>query len=461
MERVERLVGDARARQPRSMDPRERAVVLGLAASYVVAAVAIAFLLPWERSPDALLVAAFVVMFAVVSRIEFEIGSTTAVAIQLVFVPMLFVLPLPLVPLLVPLAYLIDRTVDFAQGNVHPDRWPYVFSDSWFTIGPVVVLGLLVPGPPHLDHLDIYLFALLAQFATDFFALAIGGRLARGVTLIQSLSEAVWIYRIDAILSPIAFMAADEAYQEPAALVGVVPLVWLLHTFARERKERYTGALELNRAYRGTVMLLSDVVEADDSYTADHCRSVVSLVNAVADELGIDADARQELEFAALLHDVGKIVIPKEILNKPGPLTDEEFALMKTHTIEGQVLLNRVGGLLGRVGQIVRSCHERWDGSGYPDGLSGYDIPLEARIVFCCDAYSAMTTDRPYRAAMSEETALEELWGNAGTQFDPRVVAALAEVLRRGDGFEPESHGDLRTVLASQQLPARVEAPGR
>ena len=100
----------------------------------------------------------------------------------------------------------------------------------------------------------------------------------------------------------------------------------------------------------------------------------------------------------ALLHDVGKIVIPKEILNKPGALSDDEFELMKTHTIEGQVLLDRVGGLLGRVGAVVRSCHERWDGHGYPDGLAGYEIPLAARIVFACDAYNAMTTDRPYRS---------------------------------------------------------------
>jgi HD-GYP domain-containing protein (c-di-GMP phosphodiesterase class II) len=174
----------------------------------------------------------------------------------------------------------------------------------------------------------------------------------------------------------------------------------------------------------------------------------VGLVNAVADELGIAESARQELEFAALLHDVGKIVIPKEIINKPGALSDDEFELMKTHTIEGQVLLDRVGGLLGRVGSLVRSCHERWDGNGYPDGLAGYEIPLPARIVFACDAYSAMTTDRPYRAAMSQETALEELWANAGTQFDPRVVSALATVIRNGTHVESSPALDVQQVLA-------------
>jgi HD-GYP domain-containing protein (c-di-GMP phosphodiesterase class II) len=260
--------------------------------------------------------------------------------------------------------------------------------------------------------------------------------------------QALWTYRIDAALWPLAVVASIVAFDEPLALLCLIPVLWLLHTFSHERRERYDAALELNRAYRGTVMLLSDVVEADDNYTADHCRGVVTLVTAVADELEIEPDARQELEFAALLHDVGKIVIPKEILNKPGALTEQEFELMKTHTIEGQVLLDRVGGLLGRVGSLVRSCHERWDGNGYPDGLAGYEIPLPARIVFACDAYSAMTTDRPYRAAMSQETALEELWANAGTQFDPRVVSALATVIRNGTHVESSPALDVQQVLA-------------
>ena len=125
-------------------------------------------------------------------------------------------------------------------------------------------------------------------------------------------------------------------------------------------------------------MLLSDVLEFEDEYTAQHSRSVVDLVNAVADELGVAHDERQELEFAAMLHDVGKISIPKEILHKPSALTDREFEVIKHHTIEGQFMLDRVGGLLGRVGEIVRSCHERWDGRGYPDGLVGDEIPIAA-----------------------------------------------------------------------------------
>ncbi len=444
------------------MEPRERTIVWALALAYVAAATTIAVLMPWNRPIHVWVAVVLLAMFVAIDRVQFEIGSITAVATPLVVVPMLFLLPLPLVPMLVPLGYLISTLPDYISRKKHHDRWIYSFSDAWFIIGPVVVLGLLDGGPPRVAAGGVYLLAFLAQAVTDEVPHAIRERLARGVSLRENLMASLWIYRVDAVLWPIGLMTAIVAYDHPIVVVFVGPLVWLLGTFARERRERYSAALELNRAYRGTVMLLSDVVEADDNYTADHCRGVVSLVTTVADELEIDEDSRQELEFVALLHDVGKIVIPKDILNKPGALSDDEFELMKTHTIEGQVLLDRVGGLLGRVGAVVRSCHERWDGHGYPDGLAGYEIPLPARIVFACDAYNAMTTDRPYRAAMSQETAVEELWANAGTQFDPRIVAALASVIKRGGGGELSPAHAVRTVLAgtgvAEELPAEIRA---
>jgi HD-GYP domain-containing protein (c-di-GMP phosphodiesterase class II) len=144
------------------------------------------------------------------------------------------------------------------------------------------------------------------------------------------------------------------------------------------------------------------------------------------------------VEFAALLHDVGKIAIPKEIINKPGPLDDAEWALMKTHTIEGQRLLDQVGGFMREVGQIVRSSHESFDGRGYPDALAGEAIPLEARVVSCCDAYNAMTTDRSYRRARPPRAAVEELRRCAGTQFDPRVVEAVVAVVARSGALLPD-----------------------
>ena len=144
----------------------------------------------------------------------------------------------------------------------------------------------------------------------------------------------------------------------------------------------------------------------------------------------LDPAARRRVEFGALLHDIGKIAVPAEIINKPGPLDDDEWAVMKLHTVEGQQMLDRVGGVLGEVGRVVRSSHEHYDGSGYPDGLTGDAIPIEARIVSCCDAFSAMTTTRSYRKAMSLDLAREELIRNRGTQFDPGVVDALLEVIQ-------------------------------
>jgi HD domain-containing protein len=443
------------------MDARERTVVWCLSIAYLAAASAVAFAVPWNRHPSVATLAGLVVLFAAVSAFTFEVGSVSMIPVPLALVPMLFVAPLPLVPVLVPLGFFFATLPEFLRGTKHWDRSTYAICDSWMVLGPVLVLGLLAPGEPRLAYAGVYILAFSAQFVFDNTSTAIREYAARGISLRDSLTM-LPAYRIDAALWPVSVVATIGAFPHPIALLAIVPLLWLLREFSRERRERYDAALELNRAYRGTVMLLSDVVEADDNYTADHCRGVVDLVNAVADELEIDSEARQELEFAALLHDVGKIVIPNEIINKPGALNDDEFELMKTHTIEGQVLLDRVGGLLGRVGEIVRSCHERWDGNGYPDGLAGYEIPLAARIVFACDAYSAMTTDRPYRAAMSKETALEELWANAGTQFDPRVVSALAQVIRSGFKYDVSPAIDVRRLLArSDELINGISAPPR
>ena len=156
----------------------------------------------------------------------------------------------------------------------------------------------------------------------------------------------------------------------------------------------------------------------------------------VAEKLALSAHERRMLELAAFFHDVGEIAIPEGILDKEGPLTDEEWNVVRTHTIRGQEFLERAGGVLAEVGKIVRASHERWDGLGYPDGLSGPSIPLAARIVSCCDAFNAMTGERPYRMPMSQEVALRELVDNAGTQFDPHVVRAVIAVVR-GIAYTP------------------------
>jgi HD-GYP domain-containing protein (c-di-GMP phosphodiesterase class II) len=456
------MVAEARERRPKPMPPRERAVAAGMALAYLAAAAVIMVLVaPGDRSLDLPSVIACVLLLSLTMRAQFEIGLGVAWPAALAIVPMLFLAPLHLVPLLIPLGRLVAKVPDFALKRSHVDRWLFCLADEWPSLGPVLVLGLLAPGPPSSEHLGVYLLAVLSEMLLGFANVVIGDVLMYGLPSFEALKVAGWAYGIGVILIPVAYVIALVAVKDPIALSAVVPLLWLLNVFSRERKERYAAALELSQTYRGTVMVLSDVVEADDNYTAYHCRSVVELATAVGTELKLKPDELQELEIAALLHDVGKIAIPKEILNKPARLTEEEFALMKTHTVEGQALLDRIGGRLARVGTIVRSCHERWDGRGYPDGLAGDDIPVAARIVFCCDAYSAMTTDRPYRKSLGREAAVAELLANSGSQFEPRVVDALITVLDEVEEAA-ETYGDaVRAVLAGQQhqaAPLQLEA---
>jgi HD-GYP domain-containing protein (c-di-GMP phosphodiesterase class II) len=456
---AEQLVGEARARRARSMDARERAVVAAFAALYGVAAVLIAALIPSERDVSLLLVAALLLGHAAVSQVRFEFGVGFVVPEQLVVVPMLLLLPLPYVPILIAAAGALGLIPDFIKGSWSRDRWLKPIADSWSYLAPVLILAAWAPGPPELSSAPVYVLALAAQLGTDFAQTVIRNSLLDRVPIRELARGFAGATRVELVLSPVAFVATLAAYEAPIVLVAVIlPLVWLLDNFSRDRAARYAAALELNRAYRGTVMLLSDVLEFEDEYTAQHSRSVVDLVNAVADELGIAPDERQELEFAAMLHDVGKISIPKEILHKPAALTEREFEIIKHHTIEGQFMLDRVGGLLGRVGEVVRSCHERWDGRGYPDGLAGEEIPIAARIVFVCDAYNAMTTDRPYRSAMPREAALAELRSNTGTQFDPRIVTALVKVVEQGTPMTLAATDGVRAVLASAPVPQSAGA---
>ena len=190
----------------------------------------------------------------------------------------------------------------------------------------------------------------------------------------------------------------------------------------------------IQRLYRETLASLSNALEAKDEYTSQHTEEVVRLTVAVAAEFGLDLDGIRNVELGAVLHDIGKVRVPEAILNKPGPLDEAEWAIMKTHPEVGEHILRPIQ-TLQPILPIVRHHHERWDGKGYPDGLEGQAIPLGARIVSACDAYRAMTEDRPYRKALSESEAREQLVQGADTQFDSDCVRALLRVLdRRSSG---------------------------
>ena len=176
--------------------------------------------------------------------------------------------------------------------------------------------------------------------------------------------------------------------------------------------------------FTDTVAVLSDALEAKDVYTAAHTREVADLSERLGIRMGMTKDELRTLRYGALLHDIGKIVVRREVLNKPGPLTSAEFDEIRLHTVTGVRMLERVDQL-SSVLPLIRSAHERWDGNGYPDGLAGQAIPLGARVICACDAFHAMVSDRPYRTALPFDEAVAELRRCAGTQFDPAVVEAL------------------------------------
>jgi putative nucleotidyltransferase with HDIG domain len=405
--------------------------------------------LVWLRPPHAFAVAPALLCFVLLvlaTRVRFDTPFGFTVGTQLAFVPLIFAMPVSLVPFAVVAALVISRLPEVLSGKVRPSRLLLMVGNSWFAVGPVAVF--VAAGVEPRDAVSwLLLLALSAQCVVDFSVSALRTWIAWGVDLGQQLRDS-WVYAIDALLSGIAIVIAEAIPHDPLAALAVIPGLGLLAMFARERQDHLESLLELSNAYHGTALLLGDVVEADDGYTGHHSKSVVTVTAEVAQELGLSAEQRRNLECAALLHDVGKIAIPKEILNKPGKLDPEEWAVMKTHVIVGQQMLDRVGGFLTAVGLIVRSHHERWDGGGYPDGLAGEEIPIESRIIACCDAWNAMVTDRPYRKALPYETAVAELEANAGTQFDPRVATALLRVVAASPpaeaeplvAFEPVTH---------------------
>jgi putative nucleotidyltransferase with HDIG domain len=431
------LLADTLRRTRSRLPPRERLAELLIGSGFAITAA----WLWWERPPHmvALSSAALcLVVLVLARRVRFHTPLGITVATQLAFVPLLFAMPVAIVPIAVVAALMIARLPEVLGGKLRPSRLLLEVGNSWFAIGPVAVFALTNIAPDHAGPV-LLLAALLAQFAVDFTVSTLRYWIERGAALSAQLREAS-VYAIDAALSTMALVVAEDIHKTPVAALAPLPLLALLAVFARERRHRIESLIELNSAYRGTALVLGDVVEADDGYTGEHCKGVVRLALAVADRLALNVEQRRNLEFAALLHDIGKIAIPKEIINKPGKLEPHEWTIMITHTLEGQKMLDRIGGFMHTVGRIVRSHHERWDGSGYPDGLAGEAIPLEARIITCCDSWNAMRTDRSYRKALSYEVALAELHANTGHQFDPTIMAVFLTVLDSAPEDEAGAH---------------------
>jgi thiamine transporter ThiT/5'-deoxynucleotidase YfbR-like HD superfamily hydrolase len=303
---------------------------------------------------------------------------------------------------------------------------------------------------------------LAAAVAGCAYAAVNNGLLCLAMSLAENADwRAIWRERFHwarfyfLLFGPLA-LVAETAYK----LMGVQGLVAftvppaLMMLSARRYLERTAAAVEevreanvrLRRAHRDTIAALSRSMEAKDLYTGGHTGRVAAVAVALAERLGYEGEALEAIEIGALLHDIGKIGIPEQILRKQAPLDEDEWAIMRMHPLISDFILAELD-LDPIVRECARSSHERADGRGYPDALSGEDVPMPARIVFVADAFDAITSDRPYRQGRSTAAALAEIEANAGTQFCPRVVAALGEIWET----QPE-------VLAADE-PAAAPAP--
>ncbi len=433
---------------------RERIAELVILLGFVAASGALVAIHP-PSTFNVLPMLACMLVLAIAARVWFETPLGFTAPTQLAFVPLLFATPLGLVAPAVAVALMVSRTPEVLRGRTKIERLLFTPSNAWFAVGAVAVFLIAGAAPRHAAPLVLAL-ALLGQFGADSACFTTRAMMERNVGLKSQLSS-TWVYVVDAALAGIGLVVARQMEHSVAGLLALLPLLAIFAFFARERHGRLANLLELSSAYRGTALVLGDVVEADDGYTGEHSKSVVQLAVEVADRLALDADHCRNVEFGALLHDVGKIAIPKGILNKPGKLDPDEWTIIQTHTLEGQKMLERVGGFMREVGQIVRSHHERWDGGGYPDGLAGEAIPLESRIIACCDTWSAMRTDRVYRAALSYEAAVAELRSVSGTQLDPAVVTALLDVVKVD---APDSPLEWNAIGVEPKAKAADPAPG-
>jgi HD domain len=242
-----------------------------------------------------------------------------------------------------------------------------------------------------------------------------------------------------ALFGPLA-LAATTAYKQigVAGLAAFTLPPGLMMLSVRQYLERTTAAvdeirqvnLELRRAHRDTIAALSRSMEAKDVYTGGHTERVAGIAVELARVLGFANGELEAIEIGALLHDIGKIGVPEQVLRKPGPLDESEWEVMRAHPLVSDYILSELD-LHPFVRQCARSSHERIDGHGYPDALTGDEIPLPARIVFVADAFDALTSRRPYRPARPVVAAMAEIEANKGTQFCPRVVAALQTIWRK------------------------------
>ncbi len=262
--------------------------------------------------------------------------------------------------------------------------------------------------------------------------------------------EAVPILVVSALVDNQSIQSARSAGADEYLTKPFQPSELLAIVRNNLQRRRAVEHLATREAHLQTVTMLANTIEARDRYTRGHVERVKDLAVRLGHRLGWSEETLTILEFGAILHDIGKIVIPEHILNKPAPLTDDEMAIMRSHPEQGAEMLKQVEHLHPAIPYVLYH-HERWDGSGYPFGLRGEEIPAEGRLLAIVDVYDAMTTDRPYRKALPKSTAMEEIRRNAGVLFDPEMAATFVELMETEEqGITP---ADAQAAPAPQAPP--------
>jgi diguanylate cyclase (GGDEF)-like protein len=321
----------------------------------------------------------------------------------------------------------LERVVSLTAALLDSPRTSFWLEDGHGSVTPRMLHGYTAE---ERARVELHRFAVsnvpALTSGSEPFVLGPGewaAHLEKGTLDAPPASLAVAPLVVDGRLGCIAAAVADRDFgeRELRLLGGLAHQAKL----AIANANNYEG---LERTFVETVEALSSALEANDEYASTHARWITDLALRVGAEFGLGKRALKRLELGALLHDIGKIGIPSEILSKPGRLTAEERAVIEMHPELGERIIAPIDRL-HEVRTIVRHCHERWDGRGYPDGLKAEEIPLESRIIFVCDAYHAMTTDRPYRRRLSHPEAVRRLQDASGTQFDEDVVKCALGVL--------------------------------
>ncbi len=249
----------------------------------------------------------------------------------------------------------------------------------------------------------------------------------------------VGAFEIYETYGPLAAQIADLQHITYLVIGGGLLLLYLLlfgivragsRTIIRQQGQLQAEQARLEASYSETIMSLAAAVDARDSQTESHSKRVTALATRLAEHIGIDEESLRGLRDGAELHDIGKIGVPDAVLRKPGPLTEQEWELMRRHPVIGYEMIKNISFLQDAL-PVIRHHHERWDGEGYPDRLSGEDIPLAARIFALADAFDAMTSDRPYRRGLSTQEALLRITADAGSHFDPLLAFAFVLMMSR------------------------------